>query len=622
MQWIFGWQEAKKRMKNLNIINNNLQSLYDEALDAFFDLKAEFVYFDSITRVHPRLDCHPYLIPAFVRWFHVSTSMRYEIIDEFILKRKETVQDDFINLENILWDRADEFFPSESRASLEMLKKARINAAKKLHPDIGGSNEQMQLLNNTYDLLQDIALNKKISDNTEHSDPYKENPIGYRQCFISDIPGMGIYETDIFYNKADVYDELIAAKYFSLLVAEWNLDTAVNFFKGGSIFNNMFKREEGFSYTEPKVTLERLVKLSFRLNRADILQSLKVLYKEKWFLNYLENITDRDYKFIPIKMDHPRRTFNIQRLSNQKIKPKDTVNNNIERKERLQRIKFSKLYFDPPIKERPVDATRIPYPRGKIEDYASEQIWEYHQTFYKLKDWKLIEKHLYARTDLVLRTLIHPESNPRLLLKEIEELTSIFSNKNWMLRLKKFYCFMKNINEDKQRERLDLLFCLQEKYKYTDDFIISFSYEYLDLAELPIDVLQRAIQVGDIKTKKEKKEEKQSWKAIEQFLKKNDPYQNNIFEWESEELKIKCISGYIDSCLNFSKKNLHVEEFQICYWYDLLTIALVKQKKWQDAKNRLDQMFNLPDRFFDRSCKSEKERLQKRSVRCNRMIGC
>ena len=42
---------------------------------------------------------------------------------------------------------------TENYSSLEELKKAYKSWAKKLHPDVGGSNEEMKILNNEFDFL-------------------------------------------------------------------------------------------------------------------------------------------------------------------------------------------------------------------------------------------------------------------------------------------------------------------------------------------------------------------------------------------------------------------------------------------------------------------------------------
>ena len=62
----------------------------------------------------------------------------------------------------------------KSAKTLQQLKALYFKIAKTLHPDHGGSTEQMQSLNNEYDYLKTILHNEENTNNSEQK-TYKEN---------------------------------------------------------------------------------------------------------------------------------------------------------------------------------------------------------------------------------------------------------------------------------------------------------------------------------------------------------------------------------------------------------------------------------------------------------------
>jgi hypothetical protein len=84
---------------------------------------------------------------------------------------------------------------------------------------------------------------------------------------------------------------------------------------------------------------------------------------------------------------------------------------------------------------------------------------------------------------------------------------------------------------------------------------------------------------------------------------------------------VKVLETHCDRLLELGGSIIHVQELQLGYWVDRLTIALVYQKRWSEAKAWIERFLALPDRYRDRSCQSEQESLRKRLERCIRMGG-
>lgn len=603
----------------------------DEALDAFFDLRTALVYFASIRqRVNDRLDGHEIVLPAYERWFSVEEKKRYALLDEFVVKRKK--RKNFLKNKNTgslksVWERGDEFFPPESRSSLELLKKARIQAAKKLHPDVGGSNHDMQQLNNAYDILHEILTNDSLhisimNESPDH--PYADhggNPLSFD-------PDSYIEKYAAFYRNAKIRDELLAAAYFNLLINEWNLDKAAIFFGDGSNFESLISREEDIGDEGESPDLQRFAGLCYRLNRPDICDNILSTYQNVRLSDTINTTrNDNNYKRIRLKSDHPKCRGNIDRLAHISLPWRTDIEAASTGNEILSSVfdfKFHKLPCDPPAGTRPTNISLIPHPWGSPEELTPEQAWQYHDAFYDTREARLVERYGYARIWALMESLIFHGADPVIILSEVATLKKILHKDIWFSKVAKFCDFFAELSEDEQKQRIKTLKNLHDvslsrgpRHYFPDEeeYSLVFSIKnylcFIDTAMLPLDRLDLAIKSGRTKTAKDEKRGKESWKRLTDFLHKNKP------SWDD----FIAIQKYIDACLEFSKKTEHVEEFQICYWYDRLTVSLVKQKKWDEANDRLEQMFSLPDRFFQRSNRSEQETLRRRLARCRKMLG-
>ncbi len=84
---------------------------------------------------------------------------------------------------------------------------------------------------------------------------------------------------------------------------------------------------------------------------------------------------------------------------------------------------------------------------------------------------------------------------------------------------------------------------------------------------------------------------------------------------------INTVQAHVELLLRLGERMQHVQELQIGYWIDSLTIALVRSKRWEEAERRLDAFFSLPDRYRGRSSPSQLEAMRKRLERCRKMTG-
>lgn len=76
-----------------------------------------------------------------------------------------------------------------------------------------------------------------------------------------------------------------------------------------------------------------------------------------------------------------------------------------------------------------------------------------------------------------------------------------------------------------------------------------------------------------------------------------------------------------DICLIVAALKPHIEqiakELQVGYWIDDISVALVKLRKWREARCWLELFFSLDPRYQGRLAEDEKERMVERLARCN-----
>ncbi|PZO82991.1 MAG: hypothetical protein DI626_09475, partial [Micavibrio aeruginosavorus] len=406
---------------------------------------------------------------------------------------------------------------------------------------------------------------------------------------------------------------------------EWNVDKAASFFGDGTKFSNLLARKGNDLFDAPD--LERFICLCYKLGRPDICLAITKKYHDKRYGRLVEKISGGVYRNLPFKSSHSRVLNNIIRLADVPL-PKKLLKKSDGNESPVAFVGFNFLALpsDPLIGRKPINASFIPHPWGGGAELDSNQSWEYHHAFYDIKDICLIKKYLYVRALALCEALVLHNSDPKTIRLELNLLNEVFKEE-WLIRVQKFCAFISELSIEDQNLRRNFLKKLhvtsmqkiadlrrQREYveasRINDNFVLSIesSSRFLDNAVYSMDRLAMALETGFLDGPKERNRQKHSWKAVVDFRHENRPTGG----WSS-------IEKYIDACLAFSAQTDHVEEFQICYYYNTLTIFFAKQKRWADVRERLEQMFSLPERFFRRSNKSELEALRRRYARSKSM---
>jgi hypothetical protein len=281
----------------------------------------------------------------------------------------------------------------------------------------------------------------------------------------------------------------------------------------------------------------------------------------------------------------------------------------------------------------PADPSRIPFPTyqyGSPKDsYSDAQSWEYHQAFYVKKSLYLIEKHRWARAWALMLSLIREQFDPETIIKELRLLGELFPAQ--MVHLAEVAAYLDGLSDTDRRQRILDLHELDRRAQ-TNSFpqpqqhlwgaspnSLSVSPEYVGTVMASKDEMELAMRTGSMQEPEAHKEGRAQWDIMSKFLRNKDKRRNAI--WQAENMKnyelvVNMYGEYIDDCLRFAPNVMRVvEQFQICYAYDRLTVNLSKLGRWSAVRERLRQLFGLPEAFFGRSSSSEQQGLRKRLER-------
>lgn len=671
-------ESSASSISELNILEN-------DSLETFFDLKAELAYHSSMPNQAMKRDRYDVSSAILMRWFGIDQLHRCAVLDEYVVKRQRKKPARI----STAWCKAEEFFPSESLASVVLLKEAYRKAAFSCHPDVGGNHEDMVALNHTFALLHEAVTANKLPAYTRPSKGGSDDSCSP----ISFSPDRHEVPEFAYFSNPMSRDELIAAYYLRMQVDVFDLESAIAFIDRGSRFPLTLDLVEERQPTQPPSvpgggvvrigshthvattrssnvqaqdfgrldfleTIEILVRRCSGLNRADLCLELLPLIdkatkkwhkdvKDKWFRERVGFVVDKVHRAVKVGTGNriaffdQRQETNARRVAACQLKPRNRKVTALDQKDDAQNIlelSFTSLPYDPKDNERPRDVERVPFLRWIMgppsKFYSPDQSWEYHEAFYRTKARRLVEKHLTARIwALMLSLVLSSKVEPRSILKEMAALATIFPTK--LSNCAKFADYCLGLTLTNLRDRIATLRHLHRNamrmlggrdagWLDGGEFVVSYSERYLEIAMAPIERLQNALLTGSLKTKSEVTENRISENTVRDFLNQQGNRHKEFFEAQDRKDLgdvVRICSSYIDACLEFSPQTDHVEEFQIAYWYNQLTISLVKQGQWEQAKKRIEQLLSLPERFVKKSSDTEKDALNRRLKRCNRQLG-
>ena len=648
---------------------SSVDYLADRLLASYFEAREHESYYNSLKHVDTRRDFHETIIPVLIDFIgealsNLKTSALDAVIEAAATARRVIrPTHDIIAEARRLHSVGFNLLGISADLTLDSLKSHYRQAARRYHPDAGGSHEEMIQVNEAYNLIHELLCQSRYSvDSTgseEPSIPSLDVPIKTTKDYIY-VVGLLLFDikTDEWALDDAHYwltmlctDEWMESKY-----AQHSQIRSKLFFACDSLAGLLWAAGRKEEAEQDRKLAEQVIRSS---GREGLLQGIRYYSIEK----YIEQ-----GEKLRIVLNHRRQADNALRLGLiDEKRYKKTIERLQGKKEQAQgqeeafQCYMSEVGF---LKDLPTDRVAlgkavqvnlIPEPEWfdeRLESLTDDQQAEYIRAFGSGTNLGFIAKYARVRLTSLLRSMIfHPEQvDLPSIERECRALSTIYghSNDDLYLQLADLAGFLGRSDPKERRERLDILRQLDEKSCDGSVMTITINFaagsttssqtdstfrarpntEYLKRVQAPIDRLRLALRTGSIKTDQEKAQESQVWKRDIELLRSPRVSQSQLALFQAGEIEkddpeayLKLLVAHCEMLLELGHQMEHVQELQIGSWIDRLTVILVRLKRWEEAERRLEAFFALPDRYRGRASSSQLESMRKRFERCRKMMG-
>jgi hypothetical protein len=639
--------------------------LENRLLSAYFDAREHEAYFRSLKLAETRRDSHETIIPVLMNFVGEVLSAPTTVALDAILAASPSTSapdeetGDPTEEARRLHPSGFELLGIGDRLDFETLKSSYRRAALRSHPDKGGSHQQMVLVNEAYSLFHELLCQRQLASGGGN---------GMDGTF-----GIGF---DVPIRTAKDYLYVIGLLLLDIKVDEWGLDDA--HYWATTLASDEWACSAYAQHPRTQANLlfpcstlaGRLWAAGLRDQAQEVYQiaegSLRVAEANDLFLGgglseatfYMKE--GRKLRFV---LNHRRQADNALRLGLIDGKRyKQTIERLGGKKEQSDghaealRAFIAEGGFLPDLPTdrvttgKTVRSKLVPEPGyfvERIEYLTDDQQAEYLRAFSASTDLSLVTKYAHIRIASLLRSMIlhDVQSDLAAIERECRKLTVTLpqSLRFYFGEVAQLAQFLAGLDPSDRLARCDILRELDNRA--TDGVTISYNLasgeaeqsdstfrvrlnpDYLATVRLPLERLRLALQTGSTKTKEEQTKERETWNRDIGVI--NSPRvqesQRAVFEASTKkdnlEPYIQTVKFHCELLLELGRSMVHVEQLQVGYYLDRLTIALTRLKRWDEARRWLDLYFAVPERYRGRSSRGEVEAMTKRLERCVREIS-
>jgi hypothetical protein len=640
--------------------------LADRLLASYFEAREHETYYRSLRFVGVRRDFHETIVPVLIDFIGEALSNPNTPGLDAVIAAAAKVRKVILPAHEIVAEARRlhsvgfNLLRIGAELTLESLKALYRQAARRYHPDAGGTDEEMVQVNEAYNLFHELLCQSRFSMVSPGSE--EPSPSGF------DIP--------IRSTKDYVY--MVGRLLFDIKIDEWALDDAhywLTMLCSDEWIDSEYARHSLIQSMLHHAcdTSAGLLWAAGRNHEAEQARRFaeKVVRSASsiscWPCPSIEKYIEQGEK-LRIVLTHRRQADNALRLGLiDEKRYKKTIERLQAQKEHSQGHEeaFRRYVTDVGLlKDLPADRVAqgkvmqvnlVPDPGpgyDRLESLTDDQQAEYLQAFSSRTNLRLISKYVEVRLTSLLRSMIfHAEQVDFPSIERECRALSTITRPFWgdpYSELAEVAQFLERSDRKERQERLDLLRHLDDKSSdgnvttitlnladlstsesHTDStFRARPNPEYLKIVQAPIDRLRLALRTGSIKTEQENAQERHIWKRDMELLSsprvsksRSALFHVSDMERVDPEGYLRLIVAHCELLLELSRQMEHVEQVQLGYWIDRLTITLVRLKRWDEAERQLEAFFALPDRYRGRSSPSELESLKKRLRRCRKTLG-
>jgi hypothetical protein len=635
-----------------------------EVLAKYFNAREQEVYFHSLRHVDDRRSIYPRVVVTLgelLAFFDDAASL--ELLDSCIFRHRQKVEKvsqgrQILDCLKEVNPRGVELLALTGPTTFDSLRAARNNAAKRYHPDLGGSNEEMKLVNIAYTAFHDI-----ISQ-------WKEPPA---QQSVSDValgPDVGHMGLEFQIHSAVEYLNWLGVILVSVHTDSWAVDrgcTMLKLLHDHALLSQRFTQDENFVgyFSRP------LFQLAERLHAANLVEEAQFVQHYGFplltrggrtnpfievGLTRASSILSGEQK-LTIVLKHPCQAENLFRLNvidetrycQVQVRFRRQHAESLSSDLKLARFQecggfISPLSYDAPLR---CDAgaktlAAVPnFPYERINHLSDEQRAEYFRAFGPSSSCDAVDKYLTIRISSYLCSLIHSFSvkEAEKIEHECEVLRGLFPERLGALEtVQKVSQHLCRLDLATRTQKLALLQKLDASEKLPEvramrrvgegqgerHIRIEPRAEYVTVVTAALDRLQMVLQTGSILTSAEESQRRAEWNRDMRFIQNLD--QTSVAtkareaEWyhrqNSEEL-VDALKPYIRQLLDAGSTVAPQNRghLQLGYKIEAISAALVKLKRWDEGRYWLELFFGL-DPHFQEGLESDKEKMLRRLERC------
>jgi len=649
-----------------------------EVLARYFAAREHEVYFRSLKSQSDRRDFYPRLVGPFTELLNFSSdTTSLELLDSVVFRSRKKIERPSPGLQVLEYlqrtnRRGVELLGLAAPLTFDSLRTAYKKAARRHHPDLGGSSEDMKLVNLAYTEFHDVISRWNDSPVTEKTaDASLDSIIGYSWLEIRSAAAQLIS---------------IGATLVAIHTDSWAVDdafAALQRLREHDLLSTSFAKTTEFAGSFARL----LIRLAKRLHTAGLINEAKVVqeyglpfnsrameadkFPEGWrssskmlgiALEEAEAILDGDLE-LKVVMTHPCQAENLYRLKVigekryreaqarfQKRRSGDE-SLNLDLARFRERGGFILLPYDVPFHCVARRNSLVPVPSYyfyRIDHLSDDQRAEYFYAFGPSGSCDDVRQYLYTRMSSYLCSLIHKFSaeEAEVIERECEFLLKLFPQNapdpEAVLGVSRH---LRQLDSATRKEKLSLLERLDTRERPQPGVIvislsgggagdthirITPSQWYSSVVMASSERLQMALQTGSIQTAEEEGKVREDWSRDLELIRRlgdsditaraRDTFWNHRREPEKVVDALKPhIEQLLDAGSRIAPKN--EGELQLGYWIDGISAALVRLKKWNEAQHWLELFFGLDVHYHDRLAESEREKMLKRLARCKAQLA-
>lgn len=635
------------------------------AVAAYFDVREHEGYYRALKRVGPRRDFHERLIPVLERFLDAVTSASgMASVDRAMAmasrrrKTGHTPASSLIERARAESPKGVKLLAVPEPVTFDSLKSAYRLAAKRNHPDAGGTHDAMVAVNEAFQLMHDLLREAEIMS---------DGGVGDDQQYMRVDNDGNLVPIERPRTAAD-YRYVVGELRFRVALDDWDLEEAARTLgrirSPDWLESSKYARAENqlLSLTEPAGKLaERLALTPLRAEAEAAIEVARggLAVAERMELHFEGYVIGAEAALdggrVPrAVISHPRQAVNAQHLGLIDEAKARRVNEKYAREEGAQVAANAQAETFREttgfLHELPMDSVargKIPrsklvpepgYYQTRIETLSDDQQGEYVAAFGAGGPGRLVRKYAFVRLVSLLESVaLYPEHVDAEAAALEAIMIGTLVRSTYAVDVAATIRSLAGATSRERHERAAVLRDIMagRGRSQSSGIVVSIAGDgplgtpltanYFKVLTCSLDDLRGYRSSGRLLESDRERLDREAWIVEAEWLQAAPVKESEQRAWAADErAKTNPDDGIPDleaQCcllLELGKRMTHVEQLLMGFWVDRLTTAQMKAKRPADARAWIERWFALPERYRGRSSESQSERLRTRLARASK----